>query len=132
MITIAIKKTALVLVAMLTLSAVLLTSGCLVAAAGAAGGVFYAKGDLESTLAARPAKIAAATEKAFAELKIAKTSAVSSDLDAQVIGRSATDKKITVTSKVKGDKISSISIRVGTFGDKDISQALFDKIKKNL
>jgi len=127
-----VKKAAITLVAMLTLSAVLLTSGCLVAAAGAAGGVFYAKGDLETTLAATPAQIAAATEKAFTEMKIAKTSAVSSDLDAQVIGRSATDKKITVTSKVKGDKISSISIRVGTFGDKDISRALFDKIKKNL
>ena len=127
-----IKKAAVTLVAMLTLSAVLLTSGCLVAAAGAAGGVLYAKGDLESTLAATPAKIAAATEKAFVEMKISKTSAVSSDLDSQVIGRSATDKKITVTSKVKGDKVSSISIRVGTFGDKDISRALFDKIKKNL
>ena len=114
------------------LSAILLTSGCLVAAAGAAGGVLYAKGDLESTLSATPARIAAATEKAFTEMKIAKTSAVSSDLDAQVIGRSATDKKITVTSKAKGDKISSISIRVGTFGDKDLSQVLFDKIKKNL
>jgi hypothetical protein len=127
-----IKKTAVTLVAMLTLSTILLTSGCLVAAAGAAGGVLYAKGDLESTLSATPAKIAAATEKAFAEMKIAKTSAVSSDLDAKIIGRSATDKKITVTSKAKGDKISSISIRVGTFGDKDLSQVLFDKIKKNL
>ncbi len=127
-----IEKTVLTLVAILTLSAILLTSGCLVAAAGAAGGVLYAKGDLESTLSATPARIAAATEKAFTEMKIAKTSAVSSDLDAQVIGRSATDKKITVTSKAKGDKISSISIRVGTFGDKDLSQVLFDKIKKNL
>ena len=126
------KKAALALTAMLSLSAILLTSGCLVAAAGAAGGVLYAKGDLESTLAATPAKVAAATEKAFAELKISKTSAVSSDLDAEIIGRSATDKKITVTSKAKGEKFSSISIRVGTFGDKDISQVIFDKIKKNL
>ncbi|MDP6545243.1 MAG: DUF3568 family protein [Phycisphaerae bacterium] len=127
-----IKKTALTLVAMLSLSAILLTSGCLVAAAGAAGGVLYAKGDLESSLSATPAQIAAATEKAFVEMKISKTSAVSSDLDAEVIGRSARDKKVTVTSKATGDKISSISIRVGTFGDKDLSRVLFDKIKKNL
>ncbi len=126
------KKAAITLVAMLTLSPVLLTSGCIVAAAGAAGGVFYAKGDLESTLAASPAKIAAAAEKAFAELKIAKTSAASSGLDSQVIGRSATDKRITITSKAKGDNISSISIRVGTFGDEDLSQTIFAKIKKNL
>ena len=68
------RNAALVLLATLTLSAVLLASGCLVAAAGAAGGVFYAK----------------------------------------------------------GDKISSISIRVGTFGDEDLSQTIFTKIKKNL
>ena len=41
-------------------------------------------------------------------------------------------KEFTVKSKAKGDKISSISIRVGTFGDEDLSQAIFDKIKKNL
>ena len=127
-----IKKTAVTLVAMLTLSTILLTSGCLVAAAGAAGGVLYAKGDLESTLSATPAKIAAATEKAFAEMKISKTSAVSSDLDAEIIGRSATDKKVVVKSKAKGENISSISIRVGTFGDEDLSQVIFNKIKKNL
>ena len=127
-----IKKAAIALTATLTLSAIVMTSGCLIAAAGAAGGVLYAKGDLETTLAATPIKIAAATEKAFREMKISKTSAVSSDLDAEIIGRTATDKKVTVISKIKGEKLSSISIRVGTFGDEDLSRVIFDKIKKNL
>ena len=127
-----IKKVALTLMAMLTLSGMLLSSGCIVAAVGAAGGVLYAKGDLESTLNATPAKIAAATEKAFAELKITKTSAASSDLDAEIIGRTTSDKKVTIKSKAKGENISSISIRVGTFGDEDTSQAIFQKIKKNM
>ncbi|MDP6636921.1 MAG: DUF3568 family protein [Phycisphaerae bacterium] len=127
------KKTVLALLMTLCLSGMLLTSGCLLAAAGAgAGGVFYAKGDLEATLAATPSEIASATEKAFAELKIIKTSAASSNLDAEILGRSATDKKITVTSKAQGEKISAISIRVGTFGDKGLSQLIFDKIKRNL
>ena len=117
---------------MLALSAMLLSSGCIVAAVGAAGGVFYAKGDLESTLNATPAKIAAAAEKAFAELKITKTSAASSDLDAEIIGRTTSDKKVTIKSKTKGENMSSISIRVGTFGDEDTSQAIFQKIKKNM
>lgn len=128
-----IKKTALVLAVTLTLSATMMMSGCILAAVGAgAGGVFYAKGDLESTLAASPAQIAAAADKAFTELKIAKTSSVSSELDAEIVGRTATDKKVTITSKTTGDKLSSISIRVGTFGDEDLSQAIFEKIKKNL
>ena len=127
-----IKKTALVLTVMLTLSATLMTSGCLIAAVGAAGGVIYAKGDLESTLEGSPAEVVTAAEKAFAELKIAKISAVSSELEAEVLGRTTTDKKITIISKAKGEKFSSISIRVGTIGDKDISQTILQKIKNNL
>jgi len=127
-----IKKTALALTALLVLSSVLLTSGCIVAAAGAAGGVLYAKGDLETTLANTPTKIAIATEKAFREMRISKTSAVSSDLDAEIIGRSTTDKRVTVKINAKGEKLSAISIRIGVFGDEDLSRVLFDKIKKNL
>ena len=127
-----IKKTAVTLMLMMSLTAMLLTSGCLIAAVGAAGGVFYAKGDLETTLEAAPEKIAAATEKAFADLKISKTSSVSSDLEAEITGRTATDKKVIVIIKAKSDKFSSISIRVVTFGDEDLSQTIFAKIKKNL
>ncbi len=128
-----IRKTVLTLIATVTLSAMLLTSGCLLAAAGAgAGGVFYAKGDLESQLAATPSEISAATEKAFKELKISKTSVASTNLDAEILGKSATDKKVTVQSKAISEKLSSISIRVGTFGDKDLSRLILDKIKRNL
>jgi hypothetical protein len=128
-----IKKVALSIMLMLTLSAMLLTSGCLLAAVGGgAGGVFYAKGDLETSVTATPAKVEAATAKAFAELEIAPISTTSSELEAKIIGRTTTDKKVTVISKLTGENISSISIRVGTFGDKDISQGVFQKIKKNL
>jgi hypothetical protein len=127
-----IKKTATALVLAITLSSILFTSGCIVAAVGAVGGVFYAKGAMESTLKNTPTEIAAATEKAFKELKITKLSAASSDLESEVTGRSTTDKKITVISKTTGDNISSISIRIGTFGDKDMSETIFQKIKSNL
>jgi hypothetical protein len=127
-----IKKTATAIVLTLTLSSILFTSGCIVAAVGAVGGVFYAKGAMESTLKNTPTEIAAATEKAFKELKITKLSAAASDLEAEITGRSTTDKKITVISKTTGDNISSISIRIGTFGDKDMSETIFQKIKSNL
>jgi hypothetical protein len=126
------KKVATLAVLATTLSAIMLTSGCLVAAAGAAGGVFYAKGDLESTLQASPIQIASAAEKVFTDMKITKLSAVSSDLDAEVIGRSSTDKKITIKSKAKGQNFSTISIRVGVFGDNDLSRIILDNIKKKL
>jgi hypothetical protein len=118
---------------MLTLSAAMMMSGCiLLAAGGAAGGVIYAKGDLETTLATTPDKVAIATEKAFAQLSITKTWAAASQLEAEIHGLTTTDKKVTIISKSTGEKTCSLSIRVGTFGDKDISQSIFDKIKKNL
>ena len=127
-----IRKIALALVMTLTLSSILFSSGCIIAAVGAVGGVFYAKGAMESTLKNTPTEIAAATEKAFKELKITKLSAAASDLESEVTGRSTTDKKIAVISKAKDDTFSSISIRVGTFGDKDMSETIFRKIKSNL
>ena len=51
---------------------------------------------------------------------------------AGVLGRMATDKKVTVTVKSEGEKTSRISIRIGTFGDKDLSQQILNKIKSNL
>ena len=127
-----IKKIALTLTVMLTLSVAMMTmSGCILLAAGGAA-VIYAKGDLETTMATTPDKIAIATEKAFTQLGITKTSASSSELEAEILGLTTTDKKVTVRSKSTGEKTSSISIRVGTFGDKDLSQSIFEKIKKNL
>lgn len=128
------KKAARTLIAALMLSALMLTSGCLLlaAGAGAGAGVIYAQGDLEAHLSASPSRIAAATERAFKELSINKTAFTSSDLEAQVLGKTATDKRVAVNIKAQADKISSVSIRVGTVGDQALSQAILDKIKKNL
>ena len=129
-----IKKTAIVLLATVTLTGALMTSGCLLAAAAGAGagGVLYAKGDLEARLSATPSQIAAATEKAFEELQVPMTSTASTELDAEIRGRSASNKIVAVNCKAETDKLSTISIRVGLLGDKNLSQLILDKIKKNL
>ncbi len=129
-----IKKAARTLIAALTLSALLLTSGCLLlaAGAGAGAGVIYAQGDLEAHLSASPSQIASATERAFKELNIKKTAFTSSDLEAEILGKTATDKRVVVKTKAQADNISSVSIRVGTVGDQALSQTILDKIKKNL
>jgi len=128
-----VRKAAIAVSVLWIVSLLVSASGCFLAAAGAAaGGVFYAKGDLETTLDAKPAAIAAATEKAFSEMSIAKRSAVSSDLDAEVTGRTARDKNVTVKIKAQTDKTSEVSIRVGTFGDEDLSRLILDKIRAKL
>ena len=127
-----IKKIALTLVLTLTLSSILITSGCIVAAVGVIGAAFYAKSDQKIMLKNTPTEIAAATEEAFLDLKITKLSSAASDLESEVTGRDADGKKITVTSKSKDDGFSSISIRVGMFGDDGMSDIILREIKSNL
>jgi len=112
-------------------------SGCTLlvvgAAAGAgAAGVAYARGDLEATLPNIPEEIEQASQKAFHELKIKQISSDSSALDARIVGRTATDKKITIKAKTVDSNLTKISIRVGTFGDEQLSRRIYDTIKKYL
>ncbi len=109
-------------------------SGCLAvaAAAGAAGGVAYAMGDLEAVVEANPPDVVEATERAFNDLKRVKVSAESSSLDGEVIARTAADKKVTVKVRKQTEKVSKLSIRVGTFGDEAFSRMIYDKIKEHL
>ena len=122
------------LISVVMLAAMLVCSGCIWLAAGAAGvaGTLYVKGEVQSTLDATPDKIVAATEKAFKDLGIIKISASGSKLDGLVVGRTAADKEVTVTVKSSTEKTSEISIRVGTFGDETLGRQILTKIRANL
>jgi len=109
-------------------------SGCLVVAAAgaAAGGVAYVSGDLEGTLSANPPQAIAAVERAVEGLGLAKVSSASTDLDGQVVARTAQDKKVTIGVKKTSDGVSSVSIRIGTFGDEAMSVQIYERIKSEL
>jgi len=109
-------------------------SGCLLAAAGAAGavGVAYAKGDLTATLEANPQQVVDATNEAFEQMDIVQVGSNATAVDGQVTGRTAGDDRIVVNVKSEGASASRISIRVGTFGDETLSRQILDKIKANL
>jgi len=109
-------------------------SGCLLVAAGAAGvaGVAYVKGEMKDTVPARPAQVVDGGVKALEQLGIVKVSSESSVLEGEVIGRTAGDERVRIGVKSKDEKISEISIRVGTYGDKALSRQILDKIKANL
>lgn len=115
----------------LALGTISLLSGCIWLAAGAVGAL-YVGGELKATVVSKPPKVVEATDKAFEQMSIVKVSSRSTALDGEVIGRMATDKKVTVTVKSEGEKASRILIRIGTFGDKNLSQQILDKIKSNL
>ena len=125
---------AVVLFTVLAPLAALLVSGCAVLAAGAASGtgIAYLMGDLEATVKAEPPEIARAAEAAIGDLDLIRVSSTSSQIDAEIIGRSATDRKVLIRAKRQTDGISTLTIRVGAFGDEDLSHVMLEAIKKRL
>jgi hypothetical protein len=109
-------------------------SGCLaVAAAGAAGGtVAYMKGDVEAVVDGGVEATFNATKAAMDELKLPLLATWSNAMEAHVEARVGTDNKATVNINGQSEKFSKVSIRVGTFGDQGLSQAILEKIKANL
>ncbi|MCC7406454.1 MAG: DUF3568 family protein [Phycisphaeraceae bacterium] len=108
--------------------------GCLVVVAGgaAAGGVAYVKGDLEAVVPGTPQQVARATDGAASDLGLATVSSEWSSVDMKYVLRTVGDKKISVKAKRESDRTSKLSIRVGIFGDKDLSQMVYDRIRARL
>ena len=102
------------------------------AAIGAgAGTVAYVRGDLEVTESAKLDAVYRATEKAVTKLELNVTSKTKDALSAKVVARDAQDKKITIRLKATAEGSTTISIRIGFFGDEAKSRIIYDKIKKN-
>jgi hypothetical protein len=124
--------------AVLILITCVLLSGCTAliiggaAAGAAAGGVLYAKGDLE-----------ASTEHPYKDVVKAARGAIDDvdlhliqekDLDGATVFdcRRTDDKKVIVRITTVTSELTNINIRVGTFGDEDFSRYLYGKIQDRL
>jgi hypothetical protein len=108
-------------------------SGCVLAAAGAgAGAVAYVRGELEANIDADYDRVVEATRSAVADLEFARVSENKDALKAVMISRTAMDKKVEITVANSGKKLTNIKIRVGVFGDEQLSMSVLDKIKSRL
>lgn len=108
-------------------------SGCLVVAAGAgAGAVAYVRGELEANLTHDYDKVVDSARGAIKNLEFAKVSENKDALKAVLVARTAMDKKIEITISNSGKKLTNIKIRVGVFGDEQLSMSILDKIKAGL
>ena len=108
-------------------------AGCLAVAAGAgAGAVAYVRGDLEANLTNDYDKVVNAARGAIKDLEFAKVSENKDALRAELVARTALDKKITISISNSGKKLTNIKIRVGVFGDEQLSMSILDKIKAGL
>jgi hypothetical protein len=109
------------------------TTGCVVVAAGAGGGGGGSvRGDTNYTINADYEKVVAAAREAIDELEFAKVSDNKDALKAVLVSRTAQDKKVEITLQNAGKKITNVKIRVGVFGDEQLSLSILDKIKANL
>ena len=112
----------------------LVSSGCLLVAAGAAGAgtVAYVRGDLEATLDHNLDKSTRASNKAIEELKFAKVSEKKDLLTVVLLARTADDKRVQITLTRITDSQTKVAIRVAVFGDERVSLAILEKIKEAL
>ena len=98
------------------------------AAGGAAAGALYYKGELRADVDASPQEIIAATEKAFRDLIWDKETVAASATDGLATARTATGREVKVTVEMKTPEVSTLGIRIGTFGDENLSRLLYDRI----
>jgi hypothetical protein len=120
---------------LIALAAIVLagSSGCVVVAAGVgAGAVAYARGDLETVVTADYEKVVKAAREAVEQLEFTRVSDHKDALKAELVSRTALDKKVVITLQSGGKKITNVKIRVGLIGDEQLSIAILDKIKSNL
>lgn len=116
------------------LAITVLLSGCIAvaAAAGAGAAVAYSMGKLEATTSAGLDQTVKATHQAVSQLQFALIKESKDALSAEFVVRTALDKKVDIKLGRVGDQTTRVVIRVGLFGDRATSMALYDKIKAGL
>jgi len=98
------------------------------AAGGAVAGALYYQGELKADVDAPPQAVITATEKAFRDLIWSKEVITASATDGLATARTATGKEVKVTVNAKTPEVSTVGIRIGTFGDENLSRLLYDRI----
>ena len=111
-----------------------LASGCVavVAGAGAGGAVAYTEGRLSADLSADIGRTEQATRTAISQLQFVLVSDRTDALSGELIARTAQDKKVDIELSKSGDTVTHVKIRVGIFGNSEISLEILNKIKANL
>lgn len=119
-------------------SLVVVQTGCVVVAVGAAGvagagAVAYVRGDLQASLPNGYESVVRASSKAIDQLQFKKVEDNHDVLKAVLVARTGgDDKKVVITVTRESDENTKVVIRVGFFGDQALSMTILEKIKANL
>jgi hypothetical protein len=112
-------------------------SGCVgvaLVAGGAAGAgtAVYVKGELQEDVKFNTEQTKAAIEKATKRLGLAATKTAADKLSGAYTYRTAKDEKVQIRYEKLTEELTRLRVRVGVFGDENLSRALMDEIKKDL
>ena len=102
------------------------------AAAVGAGAYYYVKGDLKRNYEAPMDKTWEATIKSVEELKLTVESQKHDALSGVIKGKMADEKGFEINLKRLGENLTEVGVRIGTFGDREKSEAIHDKIHSKL
>ena len=102
------------------------------AAAVGAGTYYYIKGDLKTNYEAPMDKTWEATIKSIEELKLTVESQKHDALSGVIKGKMADEKGFEINLKRLGENSTEVGVRIGTFGDREKSEAIHDKILSKL
>ena len=109
--------------------------GCALFVAGGAAGIgtaAYIKGKLSEQVDASPMKTRNAIEKAARHLELKELKADADGLSGDYIYKTGSDEKINVRYEKMSETSTQLTIRVGLFGDENMSRVLLDEIKRHL
>ena len=90
------------------------------------------RGDLDATLNVSFEKAVQATDLAMKQLRFEKVSEKQDGLQAVLVSRNATDKRVEIRLEKVADDATNLKIRVGTFGDESLAVSTYTQINANL
>jgi len=119
------------------LAAAVSCGGCslLLVGAGAAAGagtVAYLQGELKANLDAPLAKVLKAADATMKEMKLKVLERTEGVERGKIIANAPGDKRLEVRLEKLTPNATEVRIRVGVFGDEDLSREILEKIQKRL
>ena len=95
---------------------------------GGVGVVAYGRGELSADVTHDLDTVFAAAQRALTQLEIIKIDDKKTRVDAQILSRTATDKKIVINLNRVTDTLTKVYIKVGIVGDETLSRLILDRI----
>ncbi len=102
------------------------------AAAAGAGTYYYIKGDLKRNYEAPMDKTFQAAVQSVEDLELTIDSKKSDAFNGVITGKMVSGKNFTINVKRLEDNLTEVGVRIGTFGDRQRSEAFHDRILSHL